>query len=562
MNNDFFENKSHVFLIFLLVIMSYCFLMFGNGIVSLTHPDEVFYIQSAKEMLAHNRWFTPMIFDEVQFEKPFLSFALFALAIKWFGLTPFVARFWPAFFGMLGVLSVYWISWLLFQKKRAAFLAATILTSSFIYLAMSRAVLTDVIFSAWVTIAIGFFVWAYYRPERKTAGLLLCGVVTAVAVLTKGLLGVCFVSGTILLFLITQRNFRFLKTPAVLWSILLFLVISLPWHVIMYWQHGQWFLDEYFGNVHVRRLFETEHPKINVWYFYPGLLLAGILPWTFYWVPAVQGVVKQVKEKTQDAPKLVFLVCWIIGVWIFVQFAACKLASYIFPVFPSVAILFGYTIEQRLRAAAQTGQAVALRCIGFIVSLILVVVSALAIFYGFQYSDFLGSFKPFILLSVLALISSLIILYFNMRKKYIILVFSTLSVSISLLALLFFVRPYIEPWVSCKHVSEMFEELNDQSDTTILASKFYVRGIRFYTDRKMAVIDINGEGFYSPHPIPFLNTDQKVIDFLDSQPFTYAIVKEGNVQDLQRIAPKADYTIEEIDGIGGKHILKLQKQKE
>ena len=137
------------------------------------------------------------------------------------------------------------------------------------------------------------------------------------------------------------------------------------------------------------------------------------------------------------------------------------------------------------------------------------------------------------------------------------LVFMYPVISATLLAVLFFARPYIEPWVSCKHISDVFNEI-DRSDTPVLASKFYVRGIRYYTDRDMAVIDINGKGFWSPHPIPFLNTDQKVIDFLSQRPMTYAIVKEGNVEDLRRICA-GRYHIEELDGIGGKFILRITK---
>lgn len=557
MNKNFFEGKRHLFFILMLTIMAYFFLMFGNGIISLTHPDEVFYIQSAKEMVQHNKWFTPMIFDEVQFEKPFVSFALFAAAIKWFGLTPFVARFWPAFFGMLGVLMVYWISWILFQRKRLSVFASVILSSSFIYMALSRAVLTDVIFTGWVTIAIGFFLQAYYRQQQKTKNLLLCATFTAIAVLTKGLLGFTFVGTTAFLFLLVKRDLKFLRCKDTLLSFFLFLVISVPWHVVMYLQNGPWFLEEYFANVHVRRLFVTEHPKINVWYFYPGLLFAGILPWAFYWFPAFKSLYSNIKNKTRDGEKLLLLLCWIFSVWIYVQFAACKLASYIFPAFPAIAIIFAYVIDSEIIKAKESGKSLALRIIGFVVSFILLGVAGAAIFYGKQHSDFLGSFKPFLLLSCLAAVSSLLVAFFAFTKKYTLLVFSNLTVTVSLLILLFFARPYVEPWVSCKGISDVFNSLNDTSETTILASKFYVRGIRFYTDRKMAVIDINGEGFFSPHPIPFLNTDQKVVDLLKSQPITYAIVKEGNVEDLKRICPKANYNIEEIEGIGGKYILRI-----
>ena len=107
MGNSAFEDRSHKILVGILLVFAYFMLMFGNGIVSLTHPDEVFYIESAKEMVENGKWFTPMIFDEVQFEKPFFAFALFAGAIKWFGLNSAAARFWPAFFGILGVAVVY-----------------------------------------------------------------------------------------------------------------------------------------------------------------------------------------------------------------------------------------------------------------------------------------------------------------------------------------------------------------------------------------------------------------------------------------------------------------------
>ena len=135
---------------------------------------------------------------------------------------------------------------------------------------------------------------------------------------------------------------------------------------------------------------------------------------------------------------------------------------------------------------------------------------------------------------------------------------SYLGVSITLIVSLFFARPYIEPWVSCKDITDVFKQM-DNSQTPVLASKFYVRGVRYYTDRPMAVIDINGKGFWSPHPIPFLNTDQMVIDFFNERPVTWAILKEGNVKDLHRILNRDKFKINELEGIGGKFILQIEK---
>jgi 4-amino-4-deoxy-L-arabinose transferase-like glycosyltransferase len=106
MTRDCFEKRRHAELILILSVIAYFLLMWGNGIVSLTHPDEVFYVQSAKEMVSHNSWMTPLIFDQPQFEKPILFFWLLALGIKFFGLTPFIARFWPALTGKLSVIKL------------------------------------------------------------------------------------------------------------------------------------------------------------------------------------------------------------------------------------------------------------------------------------------------------------------------------------------------------------------------------------------------------------------------------------------------------------------------
>src|SRR3989344_5559812 len=74
MKPDRFEMLSHKKLVGILMAAAYVLLMMGNGFVSLTHPDEVFYVQSAKEMIQHHSWLTPMIFDAPQFEKPVFFF--------------------------------------------------------------------------------------------------------------------------------------------------------------------------------------------------------------------------------------------------------------------------------------------------------------------------------------------------------------------------------------------------------------------------------------------------------------------------------------------------------
>ena len=137
-----------------------------------------------------------------------------------------------------------------------------------------------------------------------------------------------------------------------------------------------------------------------------------------------------------------------------------------------------------------------------------------------------------------------------------------MGVTMVFLATMFLARPHLEPWVSCKAISESLNKI-DQSSTTVMASKFYVRGVRYFTDRDMAYIDVFGEGFFSQHPIPHLNADHIVLEFLDSQPFTYAILKEGNIHDLKRIfrERRQSYEIQQLDQIGGKYILRIERKE-
>ena len=568
MKHDYFETLSHGKLIGILLAAAYLLLMMGNGFVSLTHPDEVFYVQSAKEMVQHHNWLTPMMFDKPQFEKPIFFFWLLAVNIKLFGLAPFAARFWPAFFAIIGVAVTYWVAWMLFERKRLAFLSGLILTSSFIYLALARAVLTDMVFSVLVAATIALLYSGYKYRASADQWIIGAAAVAGFAVLTKGVLGMIFPATVLAIFLSYKKDWVFLTTRGTWLGLCVFLLIALPWHILMYQWYGREFIQEYVQNVHIRRVIEAEHARLDNWYFYIGIMFAGILPWSFFWPPAARLVWRQFKEKLPERDKLFFLLAWILGVYICVQPAHSKLASYVFPVFPAIAVLIAYYLDRALRQAeepgppsarlAKGGRASALTLGGYVLAVFLVVGAAGAVVAANIFKNFVVHPAPVYVFTILLVATAVCIFIFNRRRAYLNMLFAHAGVTVALLAVLLLARPSAEPWVSCKDITDIFKTV-DHSDSTVLASKFYVRGVRFYTDRKMAIIDINGEGFFSPHPIPFLNTDQKVLDFLKTQPVTYAILKEGNVRDLKRIIAEQPYRVQDIAAIGGKYILRIEK---
>jgi len=557
MDKSIFKKFGHTKLLLILIAISYVLLLFGNNMVSLTHPDEVFYTESAKDMVNNGKWFTPMIFHAPQFEKPFLFYSMMAALIKVFGISPAIARFWPGFFGVLGVCVTYWIALMLFKKKRLAFLSGFVLTSCFIYLALSRAVLTDVVFSIFVAISIGYFYRGYVSEDKRFSSTILFFIFAAIAVLTKGLLGITFTVGTVLIYLAYKKDLKLIFSKAVGLGLLLFLAITLPWHIAMYKAHGAWFLEEYFYNVHVRRLFVSEHPKINTWYFYPALMIVGVIPWIFFSIPAWITAVKKVVKKDVDKDKYFFLFSWIIGILLFVQPAQSKLASYIFPAFPAIAIIIAAYLDDLMEKIDKGEQLLSVRICGFLTTAVMVGVAICAVVFGSKYIEIIFSMMPMYALAVVALCIAAAIAILNLRRKHKAMIFAHISITAALLVCVLFARPYVEPWVSCKDVTDRFKKI-DQSDSVVLASKFYVRAIKFYTDRKMAVIALRDKGFFSPHPIPFLNDYDKLAEFLKTQKVTYAIVKDGDVIEMKRVGKNYSFTVEELYGVAGKFILRIE----
>jgi 4-amino-4-deoxy-L-arabinose transferase-like glycosyltransferase len=557
MTLSFLERQKHTSLRFFLLCWSFIFLMMGNGMISLTHPDEVFYTQSAREMLEHGSWFTPYIFDAPHFEKPIFFFWLLMIVIKFFGATSFVARFWPSLFGIIGVLITYQIAWRLFHSKRVAFFSGIILSTSSIYIALSRSVLTDMVFSIWVVIALVCFLDGYASAQRKTFGIVGVFFFSGMAVLTKGILGLCFPWGIILLYLFLKRDLMFLKSWATLWGFLVFSLIVVPWHAVMTDLYGANFWQEYLHNVHFRRLWEAEHPACDTWYFYPGVMIGGMLPWSLFVIPAFFWMVHHLRTHFFQGEAYLFLGCWWLGILIFVQPAHSKLASYIFPLFPALAIMVARFFEDVLQKTSGP-QAKSFIIMGWIFAIGLMSGVFVGIYFAAKYIEFVMDMRPVYVLACLVFILAMSLAALIRQRQLQRSMTLIPGFSIALLIFLYLGRSYAEPWVSCKQISQIFQKL-DQSDTVVLASKFYVRGVRFYTQREMAVMDIVGKDFFSPHPIPFFHNDEVVYEFLQKQPVTFAIVKKSGYYDLKRIADKYQYTFTAYDMVGGKYIVKLAR---
>jgi len=543
--------------ILILASLSYLFFVLGNGVLSLTSPDEVFYAQTAKEMIRHKSWMTPYLFGQPQFEKPVLTYWLLRLGFVLFGVSSFAARFFPAVFAFLGVIAVYLLSLLGFKNEKKAFISSTILMSCGLYVGLARTLFTDMIFSILTLVSLTAFFWGYSSKETKAAGILLSFVFSSLAVLTKGPLGLLIPFLVIIGFLLVKNDIKFLFCRSFLWGIFIFLLLSLPWYIVMIKKYGSGFVHEFFYNDHFRRIIEAEHEGNDKWYFYPFSMASGMFPWSLY---AVASLIYLIKKFRHNAPSIeVFLICWIAVVFVIFQTAHSKLVSYILPLFPALAMISGDFIYDSalLKKGARS---LFLVSIGTLAMLLLVPIGLTA---GLMKSSvYLSTYLPskipvyYFITALLAII--ILMLFFILRNKLFKSVYIPALVMPVFLLAVPMISNDIEPYISSKKACEYLLR-NYAVNNTILCSKPFVRGVRYYTDKEVAVINIGGKSLFSPHPVPLLDSDSKARDFLDQQRITYCVLNRSSVvKDVGRLmGNEFKFTVLKI--IGNEYLLRIER---
>ncbi|TAM37072.1 glycosyltransferase family 39 protein, partial [bacterium] len=527
------ENHKTLKQVLLLVALSYFCFMFGNSLVSLTIPDEVFYAQTAKEMLKNGSWMTPYIFGQPQFEKPVFLYWLLKSSFMVSGINSFSARFFPAFFGMIGVIAVYFLGRIGFKDQKKAFISAIVLMTAGLYVGLARTVFTDLVFSILILLSLLSFYWGYSFRNRKGTGILLFFIFAGLATLTKGPLGLLIPLLTVIVFLLLKKDIKFLLGRYLFWGLLIFSFISLPWYILMFKLYGNAFIHEFFYNDHIRRIIEAEHIGNDTWYFYPFSMIGCIFPWSFFLAAALFFLPRHIKEK--DNSFYVFLVCWIAVTFVTFQSAHSKLVSYIFPLFPALAFFCGGFIADSL-ASEKRGRlfnlALSLSVAAvFLMPLVLIIAS---IWFKDSLSPYLSSQRAIIFFVSAFLLFGLVMLSLILKKKLLKGIYCLGLFVPLMLYFIPFVLHDIEPYLSSRQACEYLLK-NYKVDNLILSSKFFARGVKYYTDKEVAVIDMPGTPFFSPHPIPFLNTQEEVRDFLRGQKTTYAILKKSSVEDIANL---------------------------
>ncbi len=522
-------DKYYLKRILVLILLSYIFLMWGNGILNLTNPDEVFYTQTAKEMIRHQSWLTPYLFGQPQFEKPIFTYWLLKFIFTFFGISNFTARFFPALFAMAGVVAVYALGLLAFKEEKKAFLSGLILMSSGLYIGLARTVFTDMIFSVLILWALLSFFWGYSRKNRKKPGLILFFFFTALAVLTKGPLGLMIPLLIIASFLlVNQKELRFLFCKEFLgWGFFTFMIIALPWYMYILSRYGHGFIQEFFYNDHIRRFLIAEHSGNDTWYFYPAAIIGCLFPWSILMLCALAYLIKRLREGNN--PFHLFLICWIAVVFLVFQASHSKLISYILPLVPAFPLIiadFIYSFIADTQKRRFVFAPFLITAISFLIISVGLGIGTCLFMSGF--AEYVSLRAPLCTLSLLWFILAILLTILAIRHKYAQFAYLLACYMLAFFGVFPFAVKGIAPFVSSKDIcAYLLKDYKDEG--VILCAKPFVRGVRYYTDKPVAVY---GSNFFSPHPVPCVSTDEEVTEFLQKQPITFAVLTKSTMRNI------------------------------
>lgn len=190
-------------ILFLLGLSLFFFLGLGN--THLFDWDEINFAESAREMIASNDYLRVQINFSPFWEKPPFFFWLQVGAMKIFGINEFAARFPNALFGLIYLLTFYFIGRKHFSA-RLGLIWAILFFGSFLPHLYFKSGIIDPVFNYFIFMSIYFLMRVLEKNESHIWKLaLLSGVFSGLSVITKGPVGFLLLGLTLLVYLILKK---------------------------------------------------------------------------------------------------------------------------------------------------------------------------------------------------------------------------------------------------------------------------------------------------------------------------------------------------------------------
>jgi 4-amino-4-deoxy-L-arabinose transferase-like glycosyltransferase len=349
------KHRLRVFLVVLLLAVCLLPIWYSLGDHSLYGGSEGRYASVSRAMVESGDWLLPRFGGEIHLTKPPLTYWLEAGAMRWLGCNELAVRLPSAVAGSLTVLGVFVVGWRV-RDWRVGLVAAALLSMMPLFIAIHRLTLTDGPLGLfWLGVwAGGYFAVTETSRRARWAAAGVLWVSVALGLMTKGpviWLALALVVGWVM----AGRGWRELAKlhlPAGL------VLSALPlgwwvWRIVGSYPQA---MDVWYHEVVSRAVGDGDHVR-PTWYFAP-IFLGGLFPATV--MMGLPGVHHRVREAWQHvrrgSPQALWMMSVVVPLVVF-SLNRGKLASYVLPLCPPMALLTAAMLSRWLSGFYDRGDA-------------------------------------------------------------------------------------------------------------------------------------------------------------------------------------------------------------
>ena len=312
----------------------------------LIHPDEGRYAEIPREMVATGDWLTPRLDGIKYFEKPALQYWLTAAAYEAFGIRQWTARLWPAVAGFAGLLFIGYVGFRLAGPRLGLYSAAAL--GGCVWYVLNAHILTlDSGLTFWMSVGFGALLLAQRAaatPQQRRRWMLIAWPALALAVLSKGLIGIVLPGASLFLYSLLTRDWAVWRRLHLAAGLLLFALVAAPWFIAVSIRNPEFFRF-FFIHEHFERFLTNEHHREGAWWYFIPIFAVGILPWLTVIAWTARRMWSEAVADRNGFNWQRFALVWSAFIFVFFSMSSSKLPSYILPIFPPLALVIGTQLE-------------------------------------------------------------------------------------------------------------------------------------------------------------------------------------------------------------------------
>ncbi|MBW2598677.1 MAG: glycosyltransferase family 39 protein [Deltaproteobacteria bacterium] len=509
-------------LLFLFIVPLFLYIILLPA-MPLMEPDEARYSDIPSLMNSTGDYVTPHLNHVVYLEKPPLCYWATALSFKIFGENDFSSRLFVGLCAWGCIILVYFMG-VFFTNEKTGLYSAGVLTTFLFHFVLGRLNILDIPLAFFVCLAI----WTGYRyiegKGQKKTWVYLLYFFSALAFLTKGLIGIVFPFAILVLWLLVSWRWREvfrLFSPV---GVMILLAVSCPW-IILAQKANPDFLWFFFVQEHFLRYTTTMHGKENSLFYYVPIIIAGTLPWCAFLAEAMAGRPDR-KTSFWGTFDWRFLLTWAVFIFAFFSLSSSKLIPYMTPLFLPLAVIFGYIFSlYDDREETLTGKGKLFLLPVAVQSCMFIIVLCVPLFLK-RHNIVLSEWLPLIAIPVGLQI--LIVFLPDVVKKtwskgwfLTIYLISALFLASLLLPLSHFLTPYKSAYPVTQIIKPMLPAGED-----LFQYGISLYGIDFYSKIRTPVVDDFGELGYG---IRKLSPDERSRYFMTSEDFFRLCREKGEI---------------------------------